>query len=143
VPEQSKPEINPEDIDTSPTGLGEDKPSDQEFVELKERFNQVSNEKTELQAENEQLKTRNASLERNVTTNAILDGLIVPFATKIFWFMCVYCGFVGCVLIYAIRYDVPLGRAIEILVGSTAITVIGLVGTIVAGIFAGARRGSN
>ena len=63
-------------------------------------------------------------------------------ANKIFAFMCWYCIFVGSLLIVNISKSLLPVKLLTVLVGSTAVTVVGLVGTIVAGIFSGARRHS-
>lgn len=82
-------------------------------------------------------------LERQRKTDAVLNDLVAPFARQTFWFMCGYCGFVGALLLsqargeFANDLDVSV---LKILVGSTAVTVIGLVGTILTGIFIGARK---
>jgi hypothetical protein len=137
--------ITPQDITTSPPELplSTDIPTSEDHFKLRESFDRVASEKVALQAENERLSSKVAELERTVKTNAILDSLIVPLADKIFWFMCSYCAFVGGVVIYAFRIGILTENVIAILVGSTAVTVIGLIGTIVAGIFTGARRSSN
>jgi len=93
--------------------------------------------------ENFQLKQTVAELEQKLRTNDILDGLIEPYAGRAFNFMCVFSGFVGSVLlldsfnISGFEMD-PTVQAY--LVGSTAVTVIGLVGMVLTGVFVGARK---
>ena len=73
----------------------------------------------------------------------ILDGLIEPFAERTFIFMCYYCAFVAFIIILHVsgwgNKDLP-ETALQFLVGSTAATVIGLVGMVLTGIFVGARK---
>ena len=68
---------------------------------------------------------------------------MVPYANKVFVFMCAYSGFVGLFLLMNAfgLFKIPAdGSVMEFLVGSTAATVIGLVGMVVTGLFLGARR---
>ncbi|MCJ2033151.1 hypothetical protein [Methylobacterium sp. J-068] len=82
-------------------------------------------------------------LQPKAQTAQILNSLIKPYANRTFWFMVGYCGFVGAVLVgagakqdyFSVDPDV-----LKILVGSTAVTVIGLVGMILTGVFVGARK---
>lgn len=80
--------------------------------------------------------------KKRVKTTEILDELIQPFAKKSFWFMCVYCGVVGLLLTLhgftGIAFSLP-ESVLQFLVGSTATTVIGLVGMVLTGVFVGAR----
>ena len=93
--------------------------------------------------ENFHLKQTVAELEQKLRAKDILDGLIEPYAGRAFNFMCVYSGFVGSVLlldsfnISGFEMD-PTVQAY--LVGSTAVTVIGLVGMVLTGVFVGARK---
>ncbi len=137
--------IRVEDIDSSPTDLPlqAEQHTQEEYVKLLDSFNTVSNEKIDLQREVERLMSRTAELERTVRTNDILDSLIVPMSGKIFWFMCACCLYAGfIILVVCIKGNLSV-KTLDVLVGSSAITVVGLVGTIVAGIFTGARRGRN
>ena len=89
------------------------------------------------------LQVSKPELEQKLRTKDILDGLIEPYAGRAFNFMCVYSGFVGSVLlldsfnISGFEMD-PTVQAY--LVGSTAVTVIGLVGMVLTGVFVGARK---
>lgn len=87
-------------------------------------------------------------LEASLTTQKtntikILNELMTPYAKKVFWFMCAYCSFVGLFLLMNAfgLFKIPAeATVLEFLVGSTAVTVIGLVGMVVTGIFIGARK---
>lgn len=129
-----------DDIDTAPDGAmlsaGDRDVSEDDYRRALAR---MGAEKDELQAELERTQKR-------VRTIEILDELIEPMANKAFWFMCAYAAVVGAILILdgftTIPFDLP-ENVLEFLVGSTAATVIGLVGMVLTGIFVGARgRGS-
>ena len=144
--EKEAGKTSPEDIDKALTELpeGSPAPSLEKYNALLRKFNEVSTRSDERLRVIEELNCRISTLERTVNTNQILDGLIQPMSKKIFAFMCSYCGFVG-FLVAAIFFSgkaFPV-QALDFLVGTTAVTVIGLVGTIVTGIFAGARRSRN
>ena len=57
--------------------------------------------------------------------------------------MCVYCGFAGIVLLLSgfqlLGFSIPEGVQ-QLLIGTTATTVIGLVGMVLTGVFVGARK---
>lgn len=96
--------------------------------------------------ENFELKQKVAELERKRRTKDILDGLIEPYASKAFLFMCIYSSVVAGMLIshgatfwYFRLFSLPTS-VLEFLVGSTAVTVIGLVGMVLTGVFVGARK---
>ena len=96
----------------------------------------VGDEKDALQAELERAQKR-------VRTIEILDDLIEPMAERAFAFMCVYCAVVGAFVAlhgFGLRgFKLP-ETVLQFLVGSTATTVIGLVGMVLTGIFVGARN---
>ncbi len=96
-----------------------------------------------LSEENESLKQELDATKKTVRTIQILDELIEPYAKKSFWFMCAYCGTVGAILLtdgcQSSGFKLP-ESVLRFLVGSTATTVIGLVGMVLTGIFVGARR---
>lgn len=132
--------VEPEDIDNSPTELPADRLSN--GVDYREKFNEVSNELIEQKEKINDYRRRIRELESVEHTNRILDQLIRPMAKSIFWFMCSYCCAVGLLLLVSCFVHTLPDKVLSALVGSTAITVVGLVGTIVAGIFSGARRHS-
>ncbi len=128
------------DIDRAPDNIPAQAPqrphTHQEYADLLQKFRDLSNENTRLEEEILQLRRINK-------TSEILDALIKPFADKAYKFMCAYCGFVGIVLLlegfFENVFDLP-DSAIDFLVGSTAVTVIGLVGMVLTGVFVGARK---
>lgn len=108
-------------------------------ADIFKRFVEVSDENSDLKLENEKLRAARKTAD-------ILDGLIGPYATKTFRFMCIYCGVVGALLAFhGFNFcDFNLSDGVlQILVGSTATTVIGLVGMVLTGIFVGARKPSS
>ena len=76
-------------------------------------------------------------------TSRILNQLIAPSAKRDFNFMWAYCGAVFLLLLlhgFSLwEFKLP-ESSIDFLVGSTAVTVIGLVGMVLTGIFLGARK---
>lgn len=129
--------ITVDDIDSAPddttSGEGDTPVSVEDYQRA---LASVGEEKDALKAELEQTKKR-------VRTIEILDKLIEPYAKRAFIFMCVYCGVVAALLVLhgftGIPFTLP-ESALQFLVGSTATTVIGLVGMVLTGIFVGARR---
>jgi hypothetical protein len=131
-------DITLKDLDNAPATIeGEKNEVDwAAFEKMRMAFVQVSEEKTTAVLENNKLKSDNRA-------NDILNDLIEPFANKTFVFMCIYCTFVGLVLLmnsFGCFKQVISDDVLQILVGSTAVTVIGLVGMVLTGIFVGARR---
>lgn len=136
----TNPPATLDDIDNAPDGaalsVGDRNVTEDDYRRALARMGAA---KDELQAELE-------ATQKRVRTIEILDELIEPMASKAFWFMCAYAAVVGVILILdgftAVPFELPEG-VLEFLVGSTAATVIGLVGMVLTGIFVGARgRGS-
>lgn len=134
--QDGKPPINQavtlEDLDRAPEFIPPS-PGDIEAAPkaYADSFAVVSNEKDGLQERVEAETTR------------ALNVLIVPSAKKAFIFMWVYCG--GVLLLLSLDgfsfhgFHLP-DSTLNLLVGSTAVTVIGLVGMVLTGIFVGARK---
>ena len=100
-----------------------------------------------LSDENASLKDDLRELKARGNTHEILDSLIWPFAKGAFTFMCVYCAAVFGILIadgttlqaeWGDEFDIK-DTTLNVLLGSTAVSVIGLVGTVLTGVFFGAR----
>ena len=130
------PPITVDDIDTSPsTSAAVASDTHVSVDDFRAAFVKVSDEKAALQQELD-------ATQKRVRTVEILDKLIEPYAKRTFWFMCAYSGFVGVVLLMhgcvVSGFKLP-GDVLTFLVGSTATTVIGLVGMVLTGIFVGAR----
>lgn len=126
--------VTVEDIDNAPLSSSPAEGAD--IAQLRDAFTRVSEEKAQLQADYDKL-------EKRVRTVEILDKLIEPYAFKTFWFMVGYCAFVALALCahgwHLGKFELP-SSVLDFLVGSTAVTVIGLVGMVLTGIFVGARR---
>ena len=108
-----------------------------------EQVNRLLEDFSRVTAENDQLHDEVRKLKRQANTSAILDQLIEPYARKTYWFMVGYCSFVGGMIYLSGLHgsDIHIDdEVLKILVGSTAVTVIGLVGMILTGVFVGARK---
>ncbi|MBY6044147.1 hypothetical protein [Phaeobacter italicus] len=135
--EPKPPEITLEDLDNSPRTVPAGK-SDVPvgIVDINAAFSRVTEE-------NAALKEENAALQTRARTTEILDDLMKPYAEKAFIFMCSYSAFVGLFLLmnaFGCFQQKVETSVLEFLVGSTAVTVIGLVGMVLTGIFVGARK---
>ncbi len=133
-------EITPADIDSAPDRVDVSKQDTSVSADdLRAAFVKVSEEKEALQEELDETKKR-------VKTTEILDGLIEPYAGSAYRFMCIYSAIVGLfVLLHGlleVKFSLPDG-VLEFLVGSTAVTVFGLVGMVLTGIFVGARNNKH
>jgi hypothetical protein len=138
VPKPLKnPPVTLDDLDQAPAKLPEPANFDfaREYHALSERFSRIADEKFELREQVEKLKAANGTAQ-------ILNDLIKPFAQKSYVFMCGYCGFVGTILLlHGFSWGLSLPESVlDLLVGSTAVTVIGLVGMVLTGVFIGARK---
>ena len=130
-----------EDLDRAPVNLPVTEPVDYkgELETLRERFNEVTADKDRLQQEFEDLR-------RSSTTIAKLDKLIAPSANKAFRYMSAYStgSFALLVLDGSHWRGFDLDESVlDLLIGSTAVTVLGLVGMVLTGIFVGARKAIN
>lgn len=137
MPEESNlPAITVDDIDSAPEKANVT-PSDTHVSvdAIRDAFVRLSEENASLKEELDKTKKR-------VRTIEILDELIEPMAWAAFKFMCAYCGVVGALVALhgfkLAKFDLP-ETVLQFLVGSTATTVIGLVGMVLTGIFVGAR----
>lgn|GEM_PF-2988834 len=134
--ENSSSQVTAQDIEnapsTVPATIGDTQVSRDDIFT---KFVEVSDENSDLKLENEQLRAGRK-------TSDILDDLIKPYAKRTFVFMCAYCSVVGITLILhgfdGVKFSLP-ETVLTFLVGSTATTVIGLVGMVLTGIFLGAR----
>lgn len=127
----------PDTVPAPPAKLGSDREIEllSEVEQLSERLRINSEEKEELR---DQLR----ELRRKFDTHDALNKLIEPYAKKAYRFMCCYSSAVGVVLLlngfqaWGFHLDESV---LDFLVGSTAVTVVGLVGMVLTGIFVGAR----
>jgi hypothetical protein len=137
----SLPPISLRDLDNAPTEIHPEDgaPTPDESAILQQRLIEVSAELESVKQEFDTYKRRNRAAD-------ILNTLIEPYAKKIFWFMVWYCIVVAVFLfVNAIGwFSNTIGDSVlQLLVGSTATTVLGLVGMVVAGIFNGARKSED
>lgn len=130
--------VSLDDANNAPLSLPKE---DQKIVasvsDYKAAHEQVSTELFQLKEKHSALEVECNKLRLRADAGDILNKLIEPYAERAFWFMCVYAGFVGLVVF---GVGVPGGfhleaSIVEFLVGSTAATVIGLVGMVLGGIF--------
>ena len=129
--------LSTSDIDLASTNL--DIQPRVEYQDERSNLNQLNI----LSNQNVELKSEINILKQKLKTNDHLDGLIQPYAARAFWFMSVYCGFVAIILIFQGFHFYAFNltdSVIQIIVGSTAVTVIGLVGMVLTGVFVGARQ---
>lgn len=134
---ENEPNVSVEDIDNAPTNLPEQRNdiSWEDYSQLLAHFSRIAKEHMELTEETTKLRKR-------LATGKELDKLIQPFSKKIFEFLCWYCISVGTLLVLQGSGKLPSlsDGVMQILVGSTAATVLGLVGMVLTGIFVGARN---
>lgn len=122
-----------EDLDRAPdTVTPPSYPANSEDAEkVWKAFTEISREKFTLEAEISRLK-------RDAQTTKTLNDLAKPYAVNAFRFMCCYSGCVFVLLLLdgfsIVPFDLEQGL-MQLLVGSTAATVIGLVATVLSGIF--------
>lgn len=93
--------------------------------------------------ENFQLKQDLDEAEKKIRTSEILDNMLEPSAKKAFNYMFAYSGAVGLILLmngFGCFVNMLDAEVLKFLVGSTAVTVIGLVGMVLTGVFIGARK---
>lgn len=130
------------DIDRAPNKL----PDRPDITLTHEKYDRLLNDIGRLGQENTDLREENQTLRNHKHATEELNKLIAPYAGKAFWFMCSYSAVVALFLACSgaefwqfehFRLDTSV---LEFLVGSTAVTVIGLVGMVLTGIFVGARK---
>lgn len=130
-----------EDMDRAPSSVPATLPVDwqAQHEALRFRFQQLSDE-------HEKLKQINADLLKGRSTIDELDKLIGPSAKAAFRYMSVYSVGAFTLLLldgsHVNDFDLDPG-VLQLLVGSTAATVLGLVGMVLTGIFVGARKVVN
>jgi hypothetical protein len=93
--------------------------------------------------ENFQLKQDLDEAEKKIRKSEILDNMLEPSAKKAFNYMFAYSGAVGLILLmngFGCFVNMLDAEVLKFLVGSTAVTVIGLVGMVLTGVFIGARK---
>lgn len=77
------------------------------------------------------------------TVEQVRATVIVPYTNKVFWFVVWYCIIVGLILIAdgvnGSGFDLK-ESTIGIIAGSTAVSVIGLIGMVISGLFGGTKN---
>ena len=140
--------INIDDIDRAPANLPMAKNVnwEEKYHELLKNFIEIAEENITIKTENTDekftLKEENAKLRLQAETRQLLNKLIIPFANKSYKFMIGYCAVVGLMLgLHGFNLWFKLADGVlELLVGSTAVTVIGLVGMVLTGVFVGGGK---
>ena len=139
-----------EDLDAAPTSAPNRPPPLDDPAALRIRLREVQEENGGLHESVLKLQAQVRRLESEKRTAEVLDDLIEPYAQKSFMFMCVYSVSVGVLLLLdgfgstflligIMPFSLP-ETVLAFLVGSTAVTVIGLVGMVLTGVFVGARK---
>lgn len=105
------------------------------YESLVEEIGELSDALAEVEAENDRLKSAS-------NIEAVKARMLEPYVNKVFNFVAVYCGFVGVILFMcAMKIDFELPETIlAIISGSTAVSVIGLIGLVITGLF-GSKKG--
>jgi len=134
-----RPKISLADLDRAPTSINRSAQGlipNEDHEQLRQLFVDLSTRYDNLLSDRR--------LENNAHEGAAtLNKLIVPFASRIYWFMCSYCAVVAFLVCLNKPLSIP-EKVLDFLVGSTAVTVFGLIGTVLTGIFSGVRsRGSS
>lgn len=123
-----KPAIDTSLIDDAPNGDNLDPNSELEglYIQLGERDAKIASLTAEL-----------ARLAGSSDIESVKAKLLEPYVNKVFGFVAIYCGFVGVILFLAgmqIGFTLP-ETILAIISGSTAVSVIGLIGLVVTGLF--------
>jgi hypothetical protein len=109
------------------------------------RENPDSNFFAELAARLEAAESENERLKGEVSIEKVKAQMMRPYANKVFYFVVAYCIAIGSLLIlvgfHPARFSLP-STVLDIIAGSTATSVLGLIGIIVGGLF-GARPESR
>lgn len=135
--DDKQPDVTLSDLDNSPPNV---RPSGRDIIVSPD---QIRNEWLEATVKISDLEEQLREAKRKARTTEILDDLLEPSAKKAFRYMFFYSGFVGVLLLLNGFgcFVVPLDpEVMKFLVGSTAVTVIGLVGMVLTGVFVGARK---
>lgn len=95
----------------------------------------------------EQLAAKNAELDRlrdQKTVEQVKANILEEYVNKIFVFVSFYCGVVGLFIFLAAlpgdSFSLP-ESILAIIAGSTAVSVIGLIGLVITGLFGGKAQG--
>jgi hypothetical protein len=97
-----------------------------------------------LAAELDSARAELSQLKAKKTIDDVRAGMLEGYSNKVFWFVAVYCSVVGIFLALAgwgHATDFSLSDTIlSIIAGSTAVSVIGLIGMVISGLFGSSPR---
>lgn len=103
---------------------------------LAQELGEMSDKLAETQAENDRLKA-------GPDIDAVRARMLEPYVNKVFNFVAAYCAIVAALLIAhgikCVGFALP-ETILAIISGSTAISVIGLIGLVITGLFGAKRR---
>ena len=122
--------LSPSIIDNSPDSLPDE--GDDLSVEEKDRLiSKLRNEKAILQDERD-------AAHSEITVSSQKARLLIPFSNKVFWFVVWYCIVAGWIIMLdgdqRSDFELPDG-VLMLLAGSTMASIIGLLASILTGIF--------
>ena len=96
-----------------------------------------------LSAELEETKAELAGIKAKKTIDDVKVELLEPYSNKVFWYVVIYCLIVGLIIIgdgfKVYQFDLS-DTVLGIIAGSTAVSVIGLIGVVVSGLFGGLKQ---
>lgn len=135
-----KQPLDPSIIDNAPLSNNSVE-SDEDYTDdLFQMLIRLQTELDESQAEVERLKG-------SKTFNQVKAEMLKPYADAVFRFVMWYCVAVGIIIISAgnkqwTGFELP-EMILGIISGSTAVSVIGLIGMVISGLFSGAREAAE
>lgn len=135
----SKTQRDPELISDAPLELPDSTSDSGDRVYYKMAIAAVS-ELEEVRAELDRVKAKR-------TIDEVRAGMLEGYSNRVFWFVAVYCVAVGAMLLLA-GWKQKTGFALSetilgIIAGSTAVSVIGLIGMVISGLFGGIRAAAD
>lgn len=125
------PELDPSLIDQAPLDLdfaGDASAAEKEYREI---IGSLATDLEETQAELDNLRGKK-------TIDEVRAELIQPYSNKVFWFVVWYCGVIGALVIgdgFGAGIFNISETVLGIIAGSTAVSVIGLIGMVITGLF--------
>jgi hypothetical protein len=130
--------ISPDAIGAAPT----EPPPNPDYDVTSSQF--YSELVAELQVENAELRMQLDQVEGQLTVEQVKAKMMEPWANKVFTFVCWYCVVLGALVLLS-GFNVCgfslSDTVLSVLAGSTAASVVGLVGIVASGLFGG-RRGN-
>jgi len=118
-------------IDTAPVDIDIDGDGNVDQYELAlQEIGLLTEALANAEAENERLKS-------STDVEKVKARMLEPYVNKVFNFVAVYCAFVGIILFMCamkIEFELP-ETILGIISGSTAVSVIGLIGLVITGLF--------